>query len=80
MILRTLDPITFPTTISVFFLITALTVAASSGRLVPIAIMVNPITNSEIFNIKAIFSANITAYLDPRIKDKSPIKMKKTTI
>ena len=69
---------TFPTTISVFLLITALIVAASSGKLVPIAIIVNPIINSEIFNIRAIFSAKITAYLEPKIKDTSPTKIKKT--
>ena len=54
---KTFDPITFPTTKSVFFFKTALIVAANSGRLVPIAIIVNPIINSEIFSKIAIFSA-----------------------
>ena len=45
-IFKTFEPITFPTTMSVFFLITALIVAANSGKLVPIAMMVNPITVS----------------------------------
>ena len=56
-IFKTFEPITFPTTMSVFFLITALIVAANSGKLVPIAMMVNPIINSDMFNYIAIFSA-----------------------
>ena len=40
----TLDPITFPITMSFFFLIIAEIVAANSGKLVPIAIIVKPIT------------------------------------
>ena len=47
--------------------------AASSGKLVPIATIVNPIISSEIFKIFAIFSALTTAYFDPRIKERSPI-------
>ena len=56
-IFKTFEPITFPTTMSVFFFITALIVAANSGKLVPIAMMVNPIINSDMFNYIAIFSA-----------------------
>ena len=66
--LSTLDPITLPTTISVFFLIIALIVAANSGKLVPIAIIVKPITSSDIFSKIAIFSAYITAKFEPTIK------------
>ena len=72
-IFNTFEPITLPTTISVFFFKTAATVAASSGKLVPIATIVNPIISSEIFKIFAIFSALTTAYFDPRIKERSPI-------
>ena len=43
MIFNTLEPITFPTTMSVFFFMIALIVAANSGKLVPIATIVNPI-------------------------------------
>ena len=39
----TFEPITFPITISFLFLIIADIVAASSGKLVPIAMIVNPI-------------------------------------
>ena len=42
-------------------------IAIFSAAVVPIAIMVKPITNSEIFNIKAIFSANITHFESNRI-------------
>ena len=41
-IFRMFEPITFPTTRSVFFLTIAAIVAASSGRLVPIAIRTRP--------------------------------------
>ena len=48
------EPITFPTTRSVFFLIIAAMVAASSGTLVPIAIRTRPTNVEEIFNLDAI--------------------------
>ena len=46
-ILKILDPIIFPTDISNSFLNTATNVVTTSGRLVPIATIVNPIILSE---------------------------------
>ena len=80
MIFKTFEPITFPTTISVFFFSKALIVAANSGKLVPIAIIVKPIINSEIFSNIAIFSAYITAYLDPKTSASKPVIKKIPTI
>ena len=57
-----------------------LTAAANSGKLVPIAIIVKPIINSEIFSNIAIFSAYITAYLDPKISASKPVIKKILTI
>jgi len=44
--LKILEPMMFPTARSIFFLIAATTQTASSGRLVPIAIIVADIRNS----------------------------------
>ena len=79
-IFNTFDPMTFPTTISVFFFSTALIVAASSGKLVPIAIIVSPIISSEIFNNIAMFSAYMTAYLDPKTKEIRPTARRRSVI
>ena len=54
-ILRMFEPITFPTTRSVFFLTIAATVAASSGTLVPIAIRTRPTNVEEMFNLDVVW-------------------------
>ena len=46
-ILKIFDPIIFPIEISNSFLNTATSVVTTSGRLVPIATIVNPIIRSE---------------------------------
>ena len=52
--LNRLDPITFPIAISGFFFKAATTEVANSGREVPIATRVNPITDSPTPNDRAI--------------------------
>ena len=54
---RTLDPMIFPTTIWCLPFLSAATVAANSGKLVPKAIIVRPIISSDIPNNIAVLSA-----------------------
>ena len=49
--LKILEPITFPIIISGFFFLAATIAVANSGKDVPMAIIVNPITFSDIPNI-----------------------------
>ena len=53
-ILAILDPTTFPITIEPSPLVLAIRLTTSSGRLVPNAITVKPITNGEILRLRAI--------------------------
>ena len=53
-ILAMLDPTTFPSTISPSDLMLAITLTTSSGKLVPKAIIVNPMTTGEIRRVRAI--------------------------
>ena len=55
--LNKFEPKIFPNTISGFRIFAADTVPATSGKLVPIAIIVDPITNEETPNIDAISTA-----------------------
>jgi len=55
-----LEPTTFPIAISEFFLYAAIAEAANSGKLVPIATIVNQITLSEIPQLLAIPPAEYT--------------------
>ena len=61
-ILNMLEPIMLPIAISAFFLIKLVIEAAVSGRLVPIATIVNPITRSEIPNSLAMCTAPLTRH------------------
>ena len=76
----TFEPITFPITISFLFLVIADMVAANSGKLVPIAMIVNPIINWGTFNNIAIDSACMTAKWDPPIKAIKPIARNKLVL
>ena len=76
--LRTFEPITLPTTISFFLFKIAEIVAASSGKLVPIAIIVRPIISSDTFRMRAISFACKTAYRDPSMRHNNPINKKRT--
>ena len=55
--LNKFEPKIFPKTMSGFLILAADTVPATSGKLVPIAIIVDPITNEETPNIDAISTA-----------------------
>lgn len=56
-ILKILEPITLPNEISICFFVAAISDAASSGRLVPSATIVKPITLSLMFNALAMIVA-----------------------
>ncbi len=59
------EPIILPIAISAFFLIKLVIEAAVSGRLVPIATIVNPTIRSETPNSLAIYTAPLTRYSAP---------------
>ena len=65
-ILKIFDPIKFPTEIPLSFLVIATNEAASSGILVPIAIIVTEITASLIFICLAKFTAPSTKNSAPK--------------
>ena len=73
-ILKILDPIRFPKEIAFSFLTAAITEAASSGTLVPIAIIVTPITASVTPSFIAISVAPLTNHSLPKYKETAPIK------
>ena len=60
--------------------ISAEIVAASSGKLVPIAIIVRPIISSDTFRMRAISFACKTAYRDPSIRHNNPINKKRAIL
>jgi len=64
--LKIFEPITFPIAISEFFLKLATTEVISSGRLVPIAIIVRPIKVSETQKERAISVAPFTSISAPQ--------------
>gem|GEM_PF-3097646 len=70
--LNILLPTTFPIAISEFLLSEAITEVASSGKLVPNAIMVSPITDSDIPYQRAIFFADHTRKFAPIESHTSP--------
>ena len=70
--LNRLDPITFPIAISGFFFKAATTEVANSGREVPIATRVNPITDSPTPNDRATSLDPSTKSRPPKIKATSP--------
>ena len=72
-ILKIFDPIRFPKEIAFSFLTAAMTDAASSGTLVPMAIIVTPITASLTPNISAISVAPFTNHSLPKYKAVAPI-------
>ena len=61
----TFEPKTLPITKSVFVLLIAAIVAASSGKLVPIATITRPTFFVEMLNSNAIFRAAETTYSAP---------------
>lgn len=67
-ILKMLLPTTLPIAISLSFLIEATIAVANSGRLVPKAITVNPITDSDTPKLSAIFVAELTRKFAPSHK------------
>ena len=67
-----LDPITFPTAISLWPILAAETVPASSGRLVPTATTLKPITISGTPNALAISTAELTVICAPISKAINP--------
>lgn len=71
-ILKILDPMTFPSARSVFFLYAATAEVASSGSEVPIAIMVRPIILSLIPKLFAIKIAPFTIHSPPKMSPANP--------
>ena len=69
---KTFEPIIFPTTIWCLPFLKAATVAANSGKLVPRAIIVKPIINSEIPKRIAVLSAKIIETFAPAINPTRP--------
>ena len=78
-IFKKLDPSTFPITIRDLSCLIAATVAASSGRLVPTAMMLSPIITSDNPKKIAIDSAPVTVSSEPTISTKRLKIVKKIT-
>ena len=78
-IFKKLDPSTFPITIRDLSCLIAATVAASSGRLVPTAMMLSPIITSDNPKLIAIDSAPVTVSSEPTISTKRLKIVKKIT-
>ena len=72
--LKIFDPIIFPRAISWLFFNALINDAASSGRLVPRAIIVNPITSSDIPSNSAIVWELLTVNSAPSRRTIRPIK------
>jgi len=72
-ILKILDPIKFPTEISVSFLRAAIIDVISSGTLVPKATIVTPITCSLTPKFEAICTAPPNNHFAPKAKPMEPI-------
>lgn len=72
-ILKMFDPIKFPKEIAFSCFAAAITEAANSGTLVPMAIMVTPITASLTPSCVAISVAPRTNHSDPKYKAAAPI-------
>ena len=70
------DPITFATAISALPFLAADNEVATSGKDVPIEIMVNPITSSDKPKIRAIITALSTIQLEPSTINAKPMSNK----
>ena len=75
-ILKILEPMILPIAISSSPFNAPAMDVASSGRLVPMAIIVSPITASLIFKCFAIDTAEVTNKLAPEIKNVNPAAIK----
>jgi hypothetical protein len=72
-ILVILEPIIFPIAIPDLPYNAAFKLTPSSGREVPNATMVSPITNLEIFNLEAIWTDDFTNQSAPKYNNTVPI-------
>lgn len=70
--LKMLEPMTFPTAMSFSPLNAATMEVASSGRLVPMATIVSPMTASETWNSLAISTEPLTKSLAPPMSNATP--------
>jgi hypothetical protein len=68
-----LEPIIFPIAIPDLSYNAAFKLTPSSGREVPNATMVSPITNLEIFNLEAIWTDDFTIQFAPKYNNTVPI-------
>ena len=75
-ILKMFDPIMLPTAMSLFFFTAATTDVASSGKEVPAATIVNPISFSLTPSAVAMSTADVTTNLPPMINPARPTTMR----
>ena len=68
------DPIIFPIAISDLLNNAAFKLTPSSGKEVPNATMVSPITNLEIFNLEAMWTDDFIIQSAPKYNNTDPIR------